>query len=91
MGGITFRPGLTQAEINRFAALVGKDTAIFTAQGDLNEVLAKENILHIELHRALLVDKKAGKGGLKEGKEEGRRNILGRRQHGKRARTGRAS
>jgi HD-GYP domain-containing protein (c-di-GMP phosphodiesterase class II) len=69
VGGIIFKPGLTQTELIRFAGLISKEPAFFTAQGGINEVLAKENIFHIELHRVLLVDKKVG-GAIKEGKKK---------------------
>jgi HD-GYP domain-containing protein (c-di-GMP phosphodiesterase class II) len=67
VGGIVFKPGLTQAEVIKFSGLISKETSFFTASGVINDVLAKEKISHIELHRVLLVDKKAG-GSIKEGK-----------------------
>ena len=67
VGGIVFKPGLTQDEIIRFAGLISKEPSFFTARGGITDVIAKENIMHIELHRVLLVDKKAG-GAVKEGK-----------------------
>ncbi len=71
MGGVTFKLGLTQTEVIKFASLFGKDTTVFTGKGDLNEALGKENILNIELHRVLLAGQKAaGKGdGLKKEKK----------------------
>jgi hypothetical protein len=67
VGGIIFKSGLTQAELIKFADLINKEPSFFAAQGGINEVLGTENILHIDLHRVLLVDKKAG-GSIKEGK-----------------------
>jgi len=67
VGGIVFKPGLTQDEIIKFAGLISKEPSFFTARGGITDVIAKENIMHIELHRVLLVDKKAG-GAVKEGK-----------------------
>jgi HD-GYP domain-containing protein (c-di-GMP phosphodiesterase class II) len=69
VGGIIFKPGLTAPELIRFANLMSKEPAFFTAQGGVTEVIAKEDIPHIKLHRALLVDKKAG-GAIKEGKKK---------------------
>jgi len=69
VGGIIFKPGLTQAELIKFAGLINKEPSFFAARGGINEVLGTENILHIDLHRVLLVDKKAG-GAIKEGKEK---------------------
>ncbi len=60
MGGIVFKPGLTPQELIRFAGLVNKEPETFTAPGGINEVIAKEGITHIELHRVLLIDKKEG-------------------------------
>jgi len=67
IGGIIFRPGLTQPEIIKFATLVTKEPSFFAGREGINDVIAKENIVHIELHRVLLVDKKVG-GSTKEGK-----------------------
>jgi HD-GYP domain-containing protein (c-di-GMP phosphodiesterase class II) len=69
VGGIVFKPGLTQAELIKFAGLINKEPSFFAAKGGISEVLGKENITHIDLHRVLLVDKKAG-GAIKEGKEK---------------------
>lgn len=69
VGGIIFKPGLSQAELIKFAGLVNKEPSFFAAKGGISEVLGKENITHIDLHRVLLVDKKSG-GAIKEGKEK---------------------
>jgi HD-GYP domain-containing protein (c-di-GMP phosphodiesterase class II) len=69
VGGISFRPGLTQTEVIRFAGLVAKETSFFTDEGSLTEVLAREDIEHIVLHRVLLVDRRVG-GAIKEGKKK---------------------
>jgi HD-GYP domain-containing protein (c-di-GMP phosphodiesterase class II) len=69
VGGIKFKPGIIQEEIIQFAAMIAQESSFFTADGSLNEALARENISHIELHRVLLVDKKAG-GAAKEGKKK---------------------
>jgi HD-GYP domain-containing protein (c-di-GMP phosphodiesterase class II) len=60
VGGIIFKPGLTQQELIQFAALMNKDPAVLTAEGTIDEIIAKERIAHIALHRAILVDKKIG-------------------------------
>ncbi len=69
VGGIMFRPGLTQMEIVKFVGLASKEASFLTKHGGLSEVIARENIEHIELQRVLLVDKKAG-GADKEGKKK---------------------
>jgi HD-GYP domain-containing protein (c-di-GMP phosphodiesterase class II) len=69
VGGIVFKPGLTQPELIKFSGLINKEPSFFAARGGISEVLGKENITHIDLHRVLLVDKKAG-GAIKEGKEK---------------------
>jgi HD-GYP domain-containing protein (c-di-GMP phosphodiesterase class II) len=69
VGGIIFKPGLTAPELIRFASLMSKEPAFFTAQGGATEVIAKEDISHIELHRVLLIDKKVG-GTIKEEKKK---------------------
>ncbi len=69
IGGIAFKPGLLSQELIRFASLMNKESSFFTGTGSINEVMAKEGITHIELHRGLLVDKKVG-AALKEGKKK---------------------
>jgi HD-GYP domain-containing protein (c-di-GMP phosphodiesterase class II) len=68
LGGVAFKPGLTQTEIIQFAGLMNKEPAFFVSAGGLGAVFARENISHIELHRAILVDKKTG-SAVKEGKK----------------------
>ncbi len=69
IGGIAFRPGLLSQELIRFASLVNKDPSFFTGQKNINDVIVKEGIAHIDLHRGLLVDKKLG-AAIKEGKKK---------------------
>jgi HD-GYP domain-containing protein (c-di-GMP phosphodiesterase class II) len=69
MGGLSFKPGLTQMEVISFAGLMSKGPDVFTEKEDLNEAIGKVNIAHIELHRALIVDRKADKAEIKEGKK----------------------
>jgi HD-GYP domain-containing protein (c-di-GMP phosphodiesterase class II) len=57
VGGIIFRPGLTPQELVRLADLMNSDSVNLTNRGGIHEVIAKEGITHIELLRALLVDK----------------------------------
>lgn len=68
IGGIVFKPGLTQTEIIQFAGLMNKEPAFFASAGGVSAVFAQENISHIELHRAILVDKKTG-SDIKDGKK----------------------
>jgi len=58
VGGLIFKPGLTAHELIGLASLMSKEPAFFSAQKDIAEVIAKENITHIELHRVLVFDKK---------------------------------
>jgi HD-GYP domain-containing protein (c-di-GMP phosphodiesterase class II) len=67
VGGIIFKPGLTAHDLIRFASLMSKEPAFFPTKGDIAEVIAKEQIAHIELHRVLIVDKKVA-GAIKEKK-----------------------
>ena len=66
IGGIIFKPGLPSQELLRFASLMNKETTLFTGPAGVNEALDKEHILHIELHRVVLVDKNVG-AAIKEG------------------------
>jgi HD-GYP domain-containing protein (c-di-GMP phosphodiesterase class II) len=65
VGGIIFKPGLTAPDLIRFASLMSKEPAFFSTSGDIAEVIAKEQIAHIELHRVLIVDKKVA-GAIKK-------------------------
>jgi HD-GYP domain-containing protein (c-di-GMP phosphodiesterase class II) len=58
IGGIIFKPGLTQMEVIQFARLMNKEPALFVSAEGVNAELEKENISHIELHRAIIIDKK---------------------------------
>ncbi len=69
VGGIVFKPSLTAPELIRFASLMSKEPAFFSAQGGAPEVIAKEDIPHIELHRVLLIDKKIGSSLTEETKK----------------------
>lgn len=68
IGGIVFKPDLTTAELIRLAVLMSKDPATLAAEGGVIEIVGRENISHIELHRVLLVNKKTG-GAIKEGQK----------------------
>jgi HD-GYP domain-containing protein (c-di-GMP phosphodiesterase class II) len=68
IGGIVFKPGLTTAELIKLAVLMSKEPAALAAEGGIIDLVARENITHIDLHRVLLVDKKTG-GDIKEGKK----------------------
>ncbi len=68
IGGIIFKPGLTEVEIIKFAGLMSKEPAFFTSEGGFTTALDRENISHIDLHRALIVDKKVG-SAIKKGKK----------------------
>jgi HD-GYP domain-containing protein (c-di-GMP phosphodiesterase class II) len=67
IGGIIFKPGLTETEIIQFAGLMSKEPALFVSEGGIGEALTRGNISHIDLHRALIVDKKVG-SAIKKGK-----------------------
>ena len=69
VGGIVFKPGLVSTELISLARLMNNDPSFFTGQGGLIDAIAHEGIEHIELHKVLLVDKKAG-GAIKEGKKK---------------------
>jgi HD-GYP domain-containing protein (c-di-GMP phosphodiesterase class II) len=75
VGGIIFKPGLTEAELIRFAVLMSKEPDFFTAQGGITEAVAREGMSHIELHRVLLVEKKVG-SAVKEGKKKSTRIFM---------------
>jgi len=68
IGGIVFKPDLTTDEITAFADLMNKDAAAFHADGEVDELMPKAQITHIDLHRVLIVDKKIG-SVIKEGKK----------------------
>jgi HD-GYP domain-containing protein (c-di-GMP phosphodiesterase class II) len=69
IGGIVFRPGLKSQELIKLAGLMNKDSEFLTGQADANDVIMKQGIMHIELHRVLLVDKDTG-SAIKEGKKK---------------------
>jgi HD-GYP domain-containing protein (c-di-GMP phosphodiesterase class II) len=69
IGGIAYKPGLTQEELVRLAALLNRDAASIAARGGIQEAAAAEQIAHVELHRVLLVDQRAG-GDIKKGKKK---------------------
>jgi HD-GYP domain-containing protein (c-di-GMP phosphodiesterase class II) len=69
VGGVIFRPGLTSEEIIRFAYLMNNDVKFFADRTKVEEVMAREEITHIVIHRVLLVDKKTG-STIKEGKKK---------------------
>lgn len=69
IGGVVFRPGLTTEEIIAFADLMNKDAASISAAGGVAQLLPAAGITHIELHRALMVDKRIA-DVIKEGKQK---------------------
>jgi HD-GYP domain-containing protein (c-di-GMP phosphodiesterase class II) len=75
VGGVIFKPGLSREEIVKFAYLMNRDTAYFSEQGGVVKVLAKEQIVHIDLHRVILVDKKFG-SAIKEAKKKSSRIFM---------------
>jgi HD-GYP domain-containing protein (c-di-GMP phosphodiesterase class II) len=69
VSGIIFKPGLTDKELIKFALLMGKEPAYFAALGGITQVIEKEGIVHIELHRVMVVDKDVS-GAIKEEKKQ---------------------
>ncbi len=69
LGGVMFKPGLTPGEIISFSALLRRDARSFVDQADINKAIADEHIAHIDVHRVVVVDRKA-EGDVKE---EGRK------------------
>jgi HD-GYP domain-containing protein (c-di-GMP phosphodiesterase class II) len=68
IGGIVFKPGITQTEIVKFASLMNQEPALFTSTEAVRAMLVREQISHVELHRAIIVDKKTG-SAIKDGKK----------------------
>jgi len=68
IGGLMFKPGLTEMELIKFAGLMTREPAFFVAEGGLKAALAQGDISHIDLHRALIVDNKVG-SAIKKGKK----------------------
>lgn len=69
VGGVIFRPGLESMDLIRFSILLNKEPAFFSALTDIKEVLAKEGVAHIEIHKVMLADKKVG-DAIKSGKKK---------------------
>lgn len=72
VGGIIFRPALTAEELIRFSALMNREPVFFSSAKDINDILVKSDIRHVELHRVVLVDKQSGsaiKAGMKKAGE----------------------
>jgi len=69
VSGIVFSPGLMGKELIKFAVLMGKEPAFFDSLGGITEVIEKEGIIHIALHRVMVVDKETI-GAIKEGKKQ---------------------
>ena len=59
IGGIVFKPGIGRDEITQFSELLNKDYAGSGAEWGIGAELTAANIRHIELHRVVVVDKKA--------------------------------
>jgi HD-GYP domain-containing protein (c-di-GMP phosphodiesterase class II) len=69
IGGIVFKTGIASVEIIRFAGMMSKEPAFPTDKEEVNTLIAKEGIVHVTLHRALLVNKQAG-AAIKVGKKK---------------------
>lgn len=69
VGGIIFKPGLLSQELIRFSILINKESAPVADQGSIKDVILKEGITHIDLHKVLLADKKVG-DAIKAGKKK---------------------
>lgn len=69
VGGVVFTPGLKSAELIRFSSVLNKEAVFFTSKEDISEVLPRDEIVHIELHRVLIVDKKSGNAAKSEKKK----------------------
>ena len=76
IGGILFKPGLGREEIVRFAELLNRDYAGSAAEWEIGAALKAADIDHIELHRVVLVDKKAGEA-IKEAKKKSTDVFMG--------------
>lgn len=59
VGGIIFKPSLTAEDLIRFSALMNREPALFAGAKDINEIIAKAGVRHVELHRVVLVDKQS--------------------------------
>jgi HD-GYP domain-containing protein (c-di-GMP phosphodiesterase class II) len=66
VGGLIFKPELRAEEIIRFAYLMNNDAKFFADRTKVEETMTREGITHIEIHRVLVVDKKAS-ASIKEG------------------------
>ncbi len=60
IGGIVFKPGMTNEEVIKFAALLCREASVLAGKSALTDVLVREGIPHIELHRVMIVDKGTG-------------------------------
>jgi HD-GYP domain-containing protein (c-di-GMP phosphodiesterase class II) len=69
IGGIVFKPEITSLELICFACMMSKESAFPAGNEDVNTLMAKEGMIHVTLHRALLVNKQAG-SAVKEGKKK---------------------
>ncbi len=72
VGGVIFRPALTAEELIRFSSLMNREPALFTGARDINDIIIKSDIHHIEIHRVVLLDKQSGsdvKAGMKKASE----------------------
>jgi HD-GYP domain-containing protein (c-di-GMP phosphodiesterase class II) len=68
VGSVIFKPDLTTQELIRFAYLMNNDAKFFADQGRVETAMAGEGIVHIEIPRVMLVDKKEAEA-IKEGKK----------------------
>ncbi len=69
IGGLVFKPGLTSPELIQLATLLNREPEILSGKADVNDLIAKKGITHIELHRVHLVDKDTG-SAIKEEKKK---------------------
>ncbi len=61
IGGIVFKPEITALEFIQFAGMLNKEKDLFAELTSAHEIMAGEGIIHVALHRSVLVDKQMGK------------------------------
>jgi len=69
IGGIVFKPGITNEEFVRLAVLMNTEPSALAAEGGIINIVSRENFSHINLHSVLLVDKKNSGGAMEEDKK----------------------
>jgi HD-GYP domain-containing protein (c-di-GMP phosphodiesterase class II) len=76
IGGILFKPGLGSDDLLRFAQLLNRDYAGSASEWPVGAALKDAGIGHIEVHRVVLVNKKAGEA-IKEAKKKSTEVFMG--------------